>query len=399
MTQDYSSETHLSSTLHDLQAAFHEFKATHDQRLEMLEHQHTPDVLLETKLNRLDEVMTQAQQRLDRLEVQSKRPTLSHESSLTQDTGFQNYLRKGSLTEWERKKLSVSPDSQGGYLVPSAMASEMVKTLEQYAPFRTLARTLTITSDALEMLLDKDTPDVGWAHETAPRPETETPDWARIRISVHEMYARPRCTQQLLDDAQIDVEAWLTQKIADAMAITEHGAFIQGDGIGKPRGFLSYPYAEKGRGAWGQLEALKIGFEALLKTPDVFIDLMHTLKPGHLMGACWLMSRSTVAMVRRLKDKQDQYLWQPSLSLSEPSTLLGFPVHIIDEMPALSPDHPGAVVAFGNFRQGYTVVDRSGLSVLRDPYSAKPYVEFYATRRVGGDVVNFDAIKLIHCAA
>jgi HK97 family phage major capsid protein len=217
---------------------------------------------------------------------------------------------------------------------------------------------------------------------------------AKIRIPVHEIYAKSRATQKLLDDAKIDVESWLASKVATAMLVKENHAFINGDGNGKPRGLLSYPTVAGDDVEWGKLEHVLSGEDGAFIDGDVLIDVSSRLKPGYLDGAVWLMSRTAQMAVRKLKDKvTGSYLWQPALLSGAPNTLLGHPVVVADDMPAFA---KGSLsVAFGNFQHAYQIVDHSGMHVLRDPYSAKPYVEFYTTRRVGGDVVNFEAVKLI----
>lgn len=356
----------------------------------------------EDKIARLDERIRKAVQRLEHLETRSRRPALGKADDAPETGGsFGDYLRKGMVSPLEMKRMSVGQDPQGGWLVPPAMASSLVRTLQQHSFVRHLATTVTITTDALEMLVDKEKAAVGWASEYDERLETETPDLARVRIPVHEMYARPRCTQQLLDDASIDVESWLTGKIAESMAAVENSAFVHGDGVGKPRGFLGYPLSPLGESRWGHLEsrAITADEQGFAQLADALTEIVHSLKPGYLAGASWVMSRSAVTRIRLLKDRTEHYLWQPALAASDPSTLLGYPVHVMDDMPELAEGKAGVPAAFGNFRHGYTIVDRSGLSVLRDPYTAKPWVEFYATRRTGGDVVNFEAVRLLSVTA
>lgn len=242
---------------------------------------------------------------------------------------------------------------------------------------------------------------MGWAQEKDARQETETPELTKVRISVHELYARSRATQQLLEDACINVESWLVEKITAQMAETESAAFVKGNGEGKPRGFLSYEHSEAFQ--WGRLQALKTGKNGAFPTENpenCLIDLFHLLKPAYLKDAVWLMSRSVQAAVRKLKDPTTHSpLWQPTLSQEFLPTLMGFPVYITDHMPTLTPGEEAPGLVFGNFKQGYQIVDRQSLHILRDPYSAKPYVEFYTTKRVGGDVINFEAIKVLDLKA
>ena len=380
-------------TLHQ---AFQEFKAANDQRLNQLETKGKIDPLLDEKVNRLNELVEKAQNRLSRLETMGQRPYVSNTPDT--DTGekgaFFSYVRKG-MGGAEQKALSSLNEGSGGYLIPAGMLDKIHSTMAVTSPMRSIARVTGISTDALELLQEKGAADAGWVAEDAERPDTGTPELQKIRIPVHQIYAKPRASQKLLDDSSVDIETWLSQKIAEKMTMTENTAFIRGDGKGKPRGFLTYDLADAGKGEWGKFEAIPSKENDALTDGDVLLEVFHALKAQYLNGATWLMARSAMAAIRKLKGDNRQYLWQPSMIEGTPSTLLGCPVMIADDMPALEAEKSVAV-AFGNFREAYQIVDRAGLHVLRDPFSAKPYVEFYATKRVGGDVINFDALKLIH---
>ena len=287
--------------------------------------------------------------------------------------------------------------SRGGYFIPEPMMEYIQQNLLQSSPFRRLARVTSISGGSLELLLDKGCADVGWVSEVEDRPETATPELMKLKISAHQIYAKPRASQKLLDDSSMDLESWLISKIADKIARTETAAFIHGDGKGKPRGFLNYPLSAAGYSENGEIEAFKSGADGDLPHSDVFLEVLNAMKPEYLPGAVWLMSRSAMAAIRRLKDRATgNYLWQPGLLAGQPHTLLGHSVVIVDEMPPLVRGKAGTAVAFANFKEGYQIVDRGNIHVLRDPYSAKPYVEFYTTKRVGGDVINTDAIKVVN---
>ncbi len=304
----------------------------------------------------------------------------------------------GPLHESETKSLSAGHDPDGGYLIPQDLSNRIIEDITDHSTMRQLAQVIEISTDAVEMLADKGGADVGWVAETAERPETSTPELIKIRIPVHELYAKPRATQKLLDDARIDVESWLAGKIGHKMSELENRAFIQGDGGGKPKGFLDYQVNFDNNPAWGSLQGIKTGRNGGFGEAsggDLLIDIVNSLNPHYLNGSSWLMSRLAVGEVRKLKDKNNNYLWQNGLNGDFSPTLLGYPVAISDDMPNPSADHPTCSIAFGNFKEGYQIVDRQGTRVMRDPFSSKPYVEFYTTRRVGGDVVNFNAIKLL----
>jgi HK97 family phage major capsid protein len=255
-----------------------------------------------------------------------------------------------------------------------------------------------ISSDALEGIEDLNEADAGWVGETSTRSETNTPNVGKWRIPVQEMYAQPKATQKLLDDAAVDIESWLSMKIADKLARLEGAAFITGDGINRPRGFASYTTAATADGSrtWGQLEhiATSVNGDFAASNPsDHLLDLIMAFKSVHLNNANWVTRRTVIAKIRKFKEATtNAYMWQPGLQAGQPSTLLGFPVVMAEDMPALA---TGSLsMALGNF-QAYQIVDRLGIRVLRDPFTDKPYVKFYTTKRTGGGVLDFEAIKFI----
>ena len=395
----------IQTPLDDFARTFEEFKSTNNERIEALEKGLPQDSLEEEKMARLEISLEKAEKRLKQMEVLLSRPAVetTRESYSGHANAFMEYIRKGldhSLHGYEQKALSTTPDRDGGYLVPSGLHDRLYTTLQVASVMRPLAHVREISTSGLELLIDKDMADTGWVAETEARVETRTPELAKIRISVHEMYARPRATQKLLDDALLNVEDWLSQKIAQKMAAMENVAFISGDGVNKPKGILSYTTAAGHAWQWGHLEEIQTGIKGDF-TDDLgainLQDIFFSLKPQYLPGSSWLMSRSAQARIRTLKDAESgRYLWEPPLSGSLTPTLLGYPVVISDDMPPLIKGAASKAIIFGNFKEGYQIVDRTGIRVLRDPYSAKPYVEFYTTRRVGGDVVNFEALKILN---
>jgi len=283
------------------------------------------------------------------------------------------------------KALTSQDNSGGGYLVPYPMVEHIQGQMLTASVIRSLARVTTITGDTLELLLEKGKSDVGWVSEVAERPETGMPEFAKIRIQTHQMYAKPRASQKLLDDSAIDLESWMVNKIVDSFARMETNAFIHGDGKGKPRGFLHGDV---------KLETFKTGLDGEIAGADVLLDAFNAMPQEHLQGSVWLMSPAAMAAVRRLKEASTgNYLWQPGLISGQPQTLLGYPIVVVDEMPGVVKGKASTSIVFGNFKEAYQIVDRGHVHVLRDPYSCKPYVEFYTTKRVGGDVVNSALIK------
>ncbi|MBX5268555.1 phage major capsid protein [Rhizobium sp. NLR17b] len=304
---------------------------------------------------------------------------------------FKMSLRRevNMLSPEEQKAMMVGSDPDGGYLVPTATSSRIITKVYETSPIDELAYHETITTDAIEIPVDIDEAGAGWVGETEARPETSTPQVGIQRIPVFEIYAKPKATQQLLEDAGIDIEAWLERKVAEKFARMRALAFISGNGIKKPRGILTYPAGSAGvRGTIAQVAS----GNATALTPDGLVTLTFSLKDKYLANANWLMKRGTVAAVMLFKDNQGQYIWRPGLEAGKPSMLLGYSIRRADDMPSVG---AGALpVAFGDFRAGYTVVDRLGIRTLRDPYSSKPFVEFYSRQRVGGDVVDFEAFAL-----
>lgn len=306
-------------------------------------------------------------------------------------SAFAQSLRRqeNHLSQDEQKAMMVGSDPDGGFLVPTATSARIITKVYETSPIDELATHETVSTDALEIAIDTDEAGAGWVGETEARPETSTPQVGVQRIPVFEIYAKPKVTQQLLEDAGIDVEAWLGRKVAEKFSRMRALAFISGDGIKKPRGILTY--AAGSAGVRGTIAQVPSGSATLL-TPDGLVNLMFSIKDRYLANANWLMKRGSVAATMLFKDSQGQYIWRPGLQEGQPSMLLGNPIRRADDMPSVA---SGALpVAFGDFKAGYTVVDRLGIRVLRDPYSSKPFVEFYTRARVGGDVVDFEAFAL-----
>lgn len=315
---------------------------------------------------------------------------------------FCDFVRAG--VEYRgRKSLNMSDGEHGGFLVPDEIAEKVNKRLKYLSPMRALAKVIKISSNSVDILTDTKSFDAGWSgSDEEERLETDTPELRKIKIPVWEIYARPKATQALLDDAQIDIESWIVNKIAEKFAALENHAFVNGNGNQQPKGFLAYDSEAQEVRDFGVLQHFNTGANGSFRNDEtaltVLIDMACSLKPIYVKNAKWIMSRSALAVVRKIKNSDGQLIWQASLSEATPSTLLGYPVILDDDMPALSNESATTSIAFGDFRAGYQIVDRQELNLLRDPYSAKPFVEFYATKRTGGGVVDFDAIKLLKFA-
>ena len=341
---------------------------------------------LEQSLDRLE----QAVQNFGTKEMQHKaldRPVFETKEKAT--TCVQNFVKHGE------KALS-SQDGTGSLVIRKPSISSIIEKPLCPTLFRDIAARATIQSDHLEIVREKGGTDSGWANETTLGAETNVAELMKIIIPAHEMYARTRISQRLIDDAVINLESWLMDSIEQRFSQLEEDAFINGSGDSMPKGFLKYERVTGEQYEWGKLVERRTGQNGAIVNADILLDTVSSLKTPYLAGAMWVMSRSAFAEIRRLKElTTGRYLWQPSLAEGGGNSLLGFPIILSDAMPALKPDAPTTTIAFGNFARGYQIVDRGEFTILRDPYSAKPLVEFYVTQRLGGDVVDFEAIKLI----
>lgn len=381
--------------------AWEEFKRINDQRLHEIESKGVADPLTTAHVERINKAMDDYQLRLRQLEQQSQRPFMgtgegSHEHEHhPHKQAFMQYLRKGNdalLLQMDKKALSVQSDPDGGYLVTPTMSNEVTQKIIEVSPLRSICSVETISSDSLEVLEDLGDAAVGWTNETdLITNDTATPSWSKKNIPVYELYAQPKATQKLLDDAAFNVESWLVEKLTLAFSQYENQAFVHGDGIGKPRGFCTYPNGLE----WGQIEQVASGTPGHI-TGDALVMMYYGLKQDYARNATFAMNRWTVQAIRQIKVElsgSQQYLWQPGLAAGTPDTLLGLPVVEVKEMETPAPGK--LVVALADFRRAYRIVDRMGVRVFRDPYTNKPFVKFYSTKRVGGDVTNFEAIKLL----
>lgn len=312
----------------------------------------------------------------------------------------EGYLRKGR--EVELKSFAGNVPADGGYAVPKEIDAVIDATLKSISPIRAVANVVQVGSAGYRKLVTTNGVASGWASEVAARPTTATPTFNEIVPSFGELYANPAATQAMLDDAQFDVEAWLADEIATQFAKAEGTAFVNGDGVDKPKGFLTYTAVATGDAtrAFGQLQYVPVGAASDFPTTnpqDKLLDLVHALRAPYRQGAVWVMNSATLAKIRKFKTSDGAFVWTPGLVTGQPDTLLGYPVVESEDMPDIAAN--SMPIAFGNFRAGYLIAERSETNILRDPYSNKPYVNFYATKRIGGAVSNSEAIKLLRIAA
>ena len=312
---------------------------------------------------------------------------------------FSHLVRRGE-GGLDAKSLSSLTNPDGGYLVPRDTSGRIIKKAQDYSPMRRYASVQSISGDALEGLNDNGVISTGWVGETASRTVTAATQLGMWKVPAHEIYANPQATQRMLDDAEINVEAWISGKLAEAFGQAEASAFISGDGVGKPRGILSRTFATTtdASRAWGTVQKVASGASgAFVATPnaaDCLISLMTALHPKYWAGAIFAMNRYTLGEVMKLKDDTGAYIWQPNFQLGVAGTILGQKVDAsFDHLPSLGAASKSIV--FGDFSNAYQIVDKKGITILRDPLTNKPYVGFYTTRRVGGDVINSEAYKVL----
>lgn len=398
----------LRETIEALNRQFEEFKKDNDKTIAELKAKGGTDPLLTAKLEKLQDAMDKSEKSREDLEKQlaqvktaMNRPGASAEDKKEHAAyreAMTKYLRKGvefnarELLPEGSKLMSVDSDPNGGYFVAPEVSSMIISKVFESSPIRQLAEVVTISSDSLEFMDDLDEVGSGWVGERQTRSATDTPVVGKRIIPVHELHASPVITQKLLDDSSVNLEAWLSGKVQQKFARDEASAFVNGNGVQKPRGFLTYP---AGTGA-KQIEQVASG-HATTFTADGLVNIFFALKSEYLNGATWIMKRTSIREIRKLKDGNGAYLWQPALAGGQPATILDKPYMMADDMETAG---AGALaLAFGNFREGYKVVDRIGIRVLRDPFSSKPNVVLYTTKRVGGDVGNFEALKIMKVAA
>ena len=395
----------LKSAIDGMGSAFAELKKTNDVRLKQLEEKGAVDPLVEGALEKINKEMDAKQDSIDKMEATMKRVALGNEAkevdldAKAHGDAFKGYLRKGedaNLADLQLKTLSVGVDSDGGYTVTPEMSSEILRTITETTPMRSLASVVTIGTDAYQHLRRTGGAAIGgWVSEQGARSGSDSPTWGRLEIPTHELYAMPAATQKLLDDSSVNIESFLAEEISAVVGETENTAFTTGSGVGQPQGILSYAAGTADK----QIQQVNTGSSGAV-TGDGLINLQGALKEGYQMNASWLMARATRTAIRLLVDGgsgTNQYLWQPGLVAGEPDTLLGKTITLGADMPALGAN--SLSIAYGDFKRGYKIVDRGGVTILRDPFSSKPNVLFYAVKRTGGGVTNFEAIKIQKAAA
>lgn len=401
------------AVLAELQKAWHEFKAENDRQLAEIK-KNVNDPLQAAKVENINAAMTEMQSQMADLAAKATALEMGGGTKANKDAeahkkAFNTWFRRGveaGLRDLEvQARLTTQSDPDGGYVVPTEMEAGIDRVLGEISAVRSLATVRQIGASTYKKLVNLGGATSGWVGENAARPETSTPQLSALEFPVMELYAQPGATQAMLDDASMSIEQWLADEVSVEFAEQEGDAFVNGNGVNKPRGLLSYPVVANASYAWGKVGFVKTGKSGGFVAPttsanpsDCLIDLYYALKAGYRQGASWLMSDMTVGTIRKFKDAQGQYIWAPPTAAGGVATILQKPVHTDDNMPAATADN-NLPIAFGDFRRAYLVLDRVGIRVLRDPFTSKPNVLFYTTKRVGGGIQNFEAVKLLQVNA
>ena len=393
----------------ELRATFEEFKSANDERLAKIERKRG-DVLLDDKVDRINAALDLQTKRMDDLALRQARPALEGRGRLVTDaasrehkSAFDAYVRGGetsALRQLETKAMSAGSNPDGGYLVPVELEREIGQRLAAISPIRAISSVREISGSVYKKPFMTAGPATGWVGETDARTQTTSPTLDALSFPAMELYAMPAATATLLDDSAVNIDEWIASEVELTFAVQEGAAFVNGDGTNQPKGFLQYTTVANSSWSWGNLGYIASGAAgafAASNPSDALIDLIYALKAGYRQNGNFVMNRKTQAAIRKFKDSGGAYLWQPPAQAGGRASLMTFPLIEAEDMPDIGAN--ALSIAFGDFRRGYLIVDRVGVRVLRDPFSAKPYVLFYTTKRVGGGVQDFDAIKLLKFAA
>lgn len=404
----------IKQTLTTFMTTFEEFKASvKDEIKDAKKVGGEPDPLLVEKTDKMNTALDALKARVDELRLEKARPRIEingkerelSEDEVTHSKAFDVFMRKGKdegLRELEAKALSVGSDPDGGYVAPAQFDVAMDRVMSEVSPIRQVAQVMQVSSASFKKPFNLGGAASGWVGESESRPQTDASQLALLEFPVMEMYAMPAVTQSLLDDAAVNIEMWLADEVSITFAETEGAAFVNGNGTNKPRGILSYDKVDNASWAHKKTGYVVSGASGAFLTTapgddaKKIIDLVYSLKSGFRQNAGFMMNRSTQAVVRKMIDADGNFIWQPGLQANQPASLAGYGITEAEDFPDIAANSYS--IAFGDFRRGYLIVDRIGVRILRDPYTAKPYVLFYTTKRVGGGIQNFDAIKLMKFA-
>lgn len=402
----------VKALFEQIHTTFSEYKRLNDERIKQVESKGSADVITTAAVDAINVKLSELQTRMDQKLIAEKRPTIKGFDGLDREVtqaesdhrkAWTAYAKKGTvdnLAELEQKALSVGTNSDGGFLVPVQLEQSITRIVTDISAIRPFAQVVNISTGLYEKPVNLTGANSGWVGEATARPQTNTPVLNRLAFPVHEMYAMPGATQTLLDDAFVNIESWLADEVRIEFARQEGAAFVNGDGVAKPRGFMNQSFVTNASYAWGTPGYIATGVDGDFAAPaafpgDCLIDLVYALKPDYRANGRFMMAKAGLGKVRKFKDTTGAYLWQPGLQLGQPASVLGYPVSEVEDMPAFATGGGSFPLAFGDWRSAYLIVDRIGIRVLRDPFTAKPFVLFYTTKRVGGGVQNYEAYKVL----
>jgi HK97 family phage major capsid protein len=374
-----------------LNTAFEEFKATNDAAVKAK----ADDTVVQDKIGKINDTLSTLETALnaanDRIAQQSLgAPGDMEPTNPEYVDAFKAHMRRGDVSA----AMTVGTATEGGYLAPVEWDRTVTNKLKQISPIRANAQVIMISGNGFSRVYNDGVIGSGWVGETAARPATATPGLTSLAFNTGEIYANPAITQQALDDVAINLEQWLADEVDGEFAIQENIAFLSGNGVNKPTGILNYVTggANAATHPFGAITGGTVAGAAAVTTDEV-IDLVYSLPSERNQNAKFYLNRSTLAKLRKLKDGQGNYIWQPTYVAGEPSTLQGYPVVEVPGMPNMT---TGLVsMLFGDMAATYLVIDRVGIRVLRDPFTNKPFVHFYTTKRVGGGVQNPEYMRFI----
>ena len=392
----------LEKQLQQINEAFAEFKKANDKEVEALKKGQTVSAEVKAKSEEMQNTIETLQAEMKKVTAALNRTNQNPYEGMEVDAktaamkkeykeAFVGFMRDGSDNRSKEVKFMSSDSSvNGGFLVPDETSSEIIKQIFETSDVRPFASQQSISTNHLEMLNDLDEAGGGWVGEVETRNgDTDTPELGMLDFPVHELHAEPIATQNLLDDAAVNLEAWLSGKVSEKMTRLENSAFVVGNGVKKPKGVLSY--AAGTNLSAQQIEQVVSGHASQI-TADGLINLVYQLKSAYAKNGQFFMNRLVEREVRKLKDSQNRYLWAPGLDGKSAGTLLGYAINQWQDMPVVGAN--ALAIVFGDMKQAYQIIDRVGIRVTRDALTKKGFVKFYTTKRVGGGVKNFEAIKI-----
>ncbi|WLQ15428.1 phage major capsid protein [Hahella aquimaris] len=384
----------IQDVAEELSSRFTEFKSANDSSMEATRAEVIKLTEKTDKLNAQLSELEALKKELDGLYKKQNRPGTVEGDAEYRKHFIDQWMRKNNAAGIEAKAVNLGANQDGGFGVPEELDRQILELERELSPMRALCRNIQVSTDGYKRLVNLGGAGSGWVGETDARPETNTPKLAQIEAFMGEIYANPATTQKALDDVYFNVEQWIADEVAQEFVDREADAFLNGDGVGKPKGILAYAMdtAPDASREFGKLQRVISG-KAGDFTADNLLSVIYRLKKAFRRNASWMMTGTTVEKVRKFKDADGNYMWRPGIEAGQPSLLLGYGIEENEDMPEVAAD--ANAILFGDFMRGYSIVDRIGARMLRDPYTHKPFVHFYTTKRVGGMLVDSNAIKVL----